>query len=384
MQNTGYFTDLLILFLIVIALIIIYLYTRHYRRPSKGKNNYLEALEFLADNDYKRAIQKFKETVKENTENISAYLRLGNLLRERGFAKNALKIHKDLTLRSGLKPDIQIKVQHSLMLDYEAMGDMEHAIDMANKILSKDSAYSREVSNRLLNYLEKKQDWEAAYDASKTNMKQLSNPQKKRMALYLVFEGLDLMKEDKGRDARIKFKEALKIDAQCTPAYYHLGQSYYLEDRLEDAVREWQSLCQHIPEHAYIAFDALERAWFELGKFTEAEKLYNDMLTTNSENIQAALALAEIYSKKGEYDRALELLDRFESMRPNDPQIISYKIQLLHNKNQYKTASSVALDYFQKQNILISKNYVCQECHYTSEEPLWICPRCKSIDTFKI
>lgn len=384
MQNTNFVTELLIILLILLALGIIYYYTRRIRKGTPSKNNYLAALEHLVDGEYKRAIQKFKEAVREDTENIEAYLRLGDLLRERGMSKNALKIHKDLTFRSSLPEEVVQKVNWSLMLDYEVMGELDKAAEIAQKLLEKDGPYSREAANKLLHYLEQKGEWEEAYNACKKFIKPIPAHLKKRLALYQVFEGLQLMDQDEGRDARIKFKDALKNDPKCAAAYYYLGKSYVQEERLEDAIREWNNLCKKIPEKAHVVFDSLEKAWFELGRFAEAEKLYTDLLSSDGTNVYAALALAEIYDKKGDYDLALDLLERIESNHPDDPRIVGRRIKILFNKGQYKIASSKAIDYFKQHNLLENRKYICQECHYQSIEPLWICPQCKSIDSFNI
>ncbi len=384
MQNTGYYTEFLIIILILVALAVIYYYTRRYRKPTKTANNYLAALEYLVDGDHRRSIQKFKEAVHEDTENINAYLRLGDLLRSRGGANSALRIHKDLMLRSGLTEEFKTRVRHSLLLDYETMGDMEHAAEIADAILKNENLYYRETATKLVTYLEKKQNWDAAFQASKNYFKPLTPPLKKKMALYLVFQGLELINNDEGKESRLKFKEALKLDNECSAAYFYLGKSYYLEDRLEDAVHQWQELCRKVPQQAHIVFDSLERAWFELGKFTEAEKLYSDLLTTNAENIAAAISLAEIYSKKGEYDRALEILDRMDTIKANDARLVSFRIQVLYNKNQYKTATSRAIDFLEAKNYLPGRRYICQECQFKGTEPLWICPQCKSINSFNL
>lgn len=384
MQNTGLLIDILIILLILIALGIVYYYTRRFRKPAGDEDKYLSALEYLLDGENKRAIQKFKEVVRENTEHVNAYLRLGDILRKRGLVNNALKIHRDLTLRSGLEPDFQAKVQRSLMLDYESLGEFEKAAQIAASILKTNGAYQSEMAAKLLGYYEKLRNWEAAYSTGKQHLKGTSTLWRKRIALYQVFEGVQLLEDEQGREARIKFKEALKTDPKCTPAYYYLGESYYIEERLEEAVKEWQELCRKIPEHAHVVFDPLERAWFELGKFTEAEKLYNDILTVDAENVDAALALAEIYNKKGDYDRSLDILDRVENIKPNEPKIIGYRIQTLHSKSQYKTASERALEFFAERNYLDSKKFVCQECQYHTEKPLWICPQCQSIDSFNL
>jgi lipopolysaccharide biosynthesis regulator YciM len=382
MQSSDLLMELLIILLVIAALIIIYYYSKVYRKPKADKSSYLTALEYLADGNEKWAIQKFKETVKEDTENIQAYLRLGDLLRKRGFANNALKIHKDLTFRANLSSEIKAKIQYSLLLDYEATGNYSAAIELANSIIGDEKTFQNEAASRLLNYQEREQKWQEAYLTIKKCFKELTPLLTKKSALYLVFEGLKIQEKGEGREARVKFKEAMKIDPDCAAAYYYLGKSYYLENRLEDAIREWENLCRSLPQKAYLTFKDLERSWFEMGKFTEAEKLYKSILGKDSKNIYATVALAEIYNKKEDYDRALDILDRLSDESQQDPQIVGYKIKVLSHKNQYKQAAHQAMEYFKNRYDLSERRFECQECQYKTNEPIWICPQCKSIDSF--
>ena len=384
MPTNDIINEILILTLVIVAILIIYYITKFYKKPAKGKNTYLEALEHLADGDYKWAIQKFKEVVREDTDNIQAYLRLGDLLRKKGLASNALKIHKDLMLRSNLSSDLKQKIEYSLLLDYESLNDVKMVIKIGNNILNNSQNYSEEVPLKLVKYLEKDEEWEEAFNIIKKYCKTLTNDLKRKLALYRVFEGLNLIEKNEDRDARIKFRESMKLDETCASGYFYLGKSYYSENRLEDAIQAWKNLCEKIPEKAYIAFESLEKAWFDLGKFTEAEKLYKDLWNKYPENVDAALALAEIFDKKGEQDTAVEILNRLEEKVPNNPRINGYRIQYLYNKNQYKVASSYAVDFFRNQSIISDKKFVCNKCNHQSNEPTWICPECKSIDSYNI
>lgn len=382
MQSSDVFMELLIVLLVVAALLIIYYYTRVYRKPQPEKSNYLAALEFLADGNEKWAIQKFKETVREDTENIQAYLRLGDLLRKRGFANNALKIHKDLTFRGNVSDEMKAKIQYSLLLDYEATGNYKAAIELANSIIDNEKFYKNEAATRLLTYLEREGRWQEAYSTIKKCFKDLTSILTKKLALYLVFQGLELQEKNEGREARIKFKEAIKIDPECAAAYYYIGKSYFVEDRLEEAISEWENLCRILPKKAHITFKDLERSWFELGKFTEAEKLYKSILNKDNKNIPATLALAEIYTKKEDFDKALEVLASLNEENQQNPLVIGFRVNIFAHKNQYKQATQHALDFFQKNYKLSERQYECQECQYKSDEPVWICPQCKSIDSF--
>jgi lipopolysaccharide biosynthesis regulator YciM len=382
MQSPDMLTELLIIILVVLSLVIIYYFTRVYKKPKGEKGNYVAALEFLADGNEKWAIQKFKEAVREDSENVEAYLRLGDLLRKKGMASNALKIHKDLTLRSNLSEENRTKIKYSLLLDQEELGNYKSAIDTAMSILEVEKKAATDTAVRLLNYLEKEENWSEASEVLGKYFKDSSTQLERRGALYLIFSGLQIQEKGNGREARIKFKEALKFDNQCAAAYYYLGESYQKENRLEDAIREWERLCEIVPQKSHVAFKSLERAWFDLGKFKEAESFYKNFLEKDPNNSFAAIALAEIYNKKEDYDRAMDVLNKFSEQNLDDPDILGYHIKTLINKTNYKQAANLAHDYFLVNYDLEGLLFTCQECQYTAETPLWICPQCKSIDSF--
>jgi lipopolysaccharide biosynthesis regulator YciM len=383
MQNPDMLTELLIVVLVILVLVIIYYYTRVFRKPKGEKSHYLSALEFLAEGNDKWAIQKFKEAVREDSENIEAYLRLGDLLRKKGMTGNALKIHKDLTLRSNLTSDMKARIQYSLLLDYEEMGSHKNAIDIANTLLENPKTFQKEIAVKVLNHLEKEEEWQQAYNNLKKYFKELTPQMKKKAALYLVFDGLKTQAKGEGKEARIKFKDALKIDPDCVAAFYYIGKSYYHEERIPDAIQEWEKLCESVPQKSYFVFEDLEKAWFDLGKFKEAESLYKGILQRDPSNIHAAIALSEIYYKKEDFDRAIHTLERISEEKPDDPRLLGYRLQILSQKTQYKVASQLAQDYFQKNYQMADFQFICQECQYKTDEPQWICPQCKSLNSFE-
>ena len=79
---------------------------------------YIEALEALLQGDVENAILKLKDLVQYDTNNIRAYLRLGDIFRENQKAEQALKIHQSLILRKRLSKALQSEIYMSLAKDY--------------------------------------------------------------------------------------------------------------------------------------------------------------------------------------------------------------------------------------------------------------------------
>ena len=71
-------------------------------RKSKVKDLYAEGLDLLITGRRKSAYNNFKDIIQKDSDNIKAYLRLGQVLRESGNPSQALKIHRGLKHRRGL------------------------------------------------------------------------------------------------------------------------------------------------------------------------------------------------------------------------------------------------------------------------------------------
>ncbi len=373
--------EIWIFFFAVLAIGGVFLYSLRLKQKQPQSNAYFEALEFIAEGQEAKAIQKLKEAVRQDSENVQAYKILGDLLRKRGMVKHAIRIHKDLTLRGTLTPEQYKDVYYSLLLDYRQAGENSKAIELARKLLAMDKGDTQQIAVTFLDLLEKEGLWKEALEISQKFFRK-SEEHRKRRALYQVFEALKLQEQDKGKDARIQLKEALKTDPDCAAAYYYIGMSYVVEDRLEDAINTWTKLCYNIPSRAYIVFPELEKACFETGAFVEVESIYSRMLERDPKNLEAGLALAEIYLKKGEYDSAMEILKRLEEEIGEDPRLEAFTTRLLFTRGQYKAAAQKAVRFLERQFHWEQKSYTCNQCGYNSSEPLWLCPQCRSINSF--
>ena len=93
------------------------------RRKSKVKDLYAEGLDLLITGRRKSAYKNFKDIIQKDSDNIKAYLRLGQVLREGGNPVQALKIHRGLMHRRNLTHYEQIELHKNLALDYYSSGN---------------------------------------------------------------------------------------------------------------------------------------------------------------------------------------------------------------------------------------------------------------------
>lgn len=332
---------ILILFLAVLSLAFYSAYTRK-KGVQELDSPYLQALKYMAEGENRRAVEMFKEAVRQASDNIDAYIKLGVILRNEGLYKNAIRIHQDLTLRGNLGPLELTEVKKNLVLDYWYLKDYSKAEYYLNQ-LQEDKNQVDWAAPYLIKIFELKEEWNRAFEILQKSSLAGEEKGKNKMALLKVKQGLQLAENQKQKESRVLFKEAQKIDPNCREAYLQLGDSYLRENRTDDAIKVWTDLVKKVPDQAPQAFQRLEKAWFEKGQFSKIEDLYNSILKDNPENLAAILALSEIFRKKGEHAKALKLLETAQKTDLDQAEIKTQMIKIYFDKNQYKDAAELAL-----------------------------------------
>ncbi len=338
---------LIILLLITVALSFLYIYYERKRIRTREDKSYLEGLRYMADGESRRAIEKFKEAVRHDSDNLDAYIKIGVTLRREGLYNNAIRIHKDLMLRGNIAEDAKIEIRKNLALDYWYAKQYEKAEKLLDEI-RQNKALINWVTPYLLKIYEERKEWQKAYDLYEQSDLSDTTQGKQKLAYYKVLDGERVAREKDERAARIVYKEAIKLDKKCAEAYLHLGDSYWNEDRANDAINTWMELCDKVPEKAFLAFERLEKAHYEKGRFSKIEELYQNILQENEDNLEAIISLSDIYRKKGEYNDALKLLQQSLKREIDQDMIQAQMIRVLFDKSQFKEAAKMAVELIER------------------------------------
>ncbi len=338
---------LIILLFITVSLSLLYIYYER-KRVRKGEDtSYLEGLRYMADAENRRAIEKLKEAVRNDSDNLDAYLKIGVILRREGLYNNAIRIHKDLMLRGNIPEVEKVEVRKNLALDYWYARNYDKAETMLEELRENKSLINW-VTPYLIKIYEERKEWQKAYDLfQQSDMAETPNG-KQKLALYKVRDGERVAREKDERSARIMYKEAIKLDKKCAEAYLHLGDSYWNEERANDAINAWNDLCRKVPEQAEMAFGRLERAHYEKGQFSKIEELYQNLLQEDEDNVRAIIALSDIYRKKGEYNDALKLLQQAQKKDTDQDLVQAQMVRVLFDKSQFKESAKMAVELLER------------------------------------
>ncbi len=377
----DYFLALIALSLLLVLILVIF-WTKSKATPKEiAQEIFIEGLMALASGEEKLAYQKFRSVVQQDTENVDAYLKLGDLLRKRGKPEKALQIHRELLVRPSLSDSKRTQVEKSLADDYLATGQLERAAE-ALEALWKKERESPEIGEKLLSVYERLAQWENAVEVDEklTRLKRAASSP--RSALYKVMQGKEETEKENYHSARVAFKEALRYDEKCVPAYLYLGEAYVADGRLDEAVEYWKKSLELVPSAGYLTYPLLEKALFDLGKYGEIIKIYLDILEKNPQEIHTLQALAGIYQKKGNSNLAIETLREILEIKPDHYPALGNLI-LLYSQNGRAQEAKTLVEECQGKISSMENELFCQNCGQTFPSPPWRCPSCKRVNVYQ-
>ncbi|MEE9189742.1 MAG: tetratricopeptide repeat protein, partial [Candidatus Neomarinimicrobiota bacterium] len=272
------------------------------------ESQYTDALNALVRGDKQKAADILRQVVKQDSNHVSAYLQLGNILRGDATSQ-AIKIHQSLTVRPNLSKATNIEIHQALARDYEQAEQVERAKSEAEQILRIDRR-NKWASEFLLRQAETERNWTEATRLAKQIHRIEGNQDISQLAMFQIYQGLDHLSNKEPKTARACFNKAIKIDPELEVPYYHLGNLEEQDRNLVKALEYWEKYIKAANSDLERVFQKIESALFDLGRFSEVENFYRRMLKHHPKNLEAITKLADVLEEKGEQHSAIALIDQ--------------------------------------------------------------------------
>jgi len=317
----------LIIILILIALIAAYPFVRDYLKRKRAPSvPYTEGLSLILDGRDAEAIERLKEAVMIDSNNVDAYLRLADLYHKKGEQERAAKVFERLTVRRNMTSEEEKKVYKRLANYYAETDRIQRAITMLEELTNLDRNNIAHYENLLSLYI-KTERWLDCDELLKKIEKNQSN--KEKVAVYYTEIGTKILHKNP-EDAAKYFKQALSYNRKSIGALVALGDYYYNKKETELAIKIWNELLEYYPQHNYLVRSRLEQAYYDLGQFEEVVNLYEKLLKKAPEDTGLYIALAQIYEKKEDISSAIKLLAKIPAGKKKEtlPQIELAKLYL--------------------------------------------------------
>ena len=325
------------LIIVIVCIVAVYFIATY--KPQKKedlKDLYTEGLDLMVEGHLQGAYQNFKKIITTDTDNVKAYLKLGQVVRDGGNPENALKIHMSLNFRKNLTYYERIELYKNLALDYHKLNKLNHAIEQCERILKINKKNDWALSKLILFYQLNK-DWLNSKKYLELRLQYSGNNDSHKLALYKIQEGRALLLKNDFQSARSCFEDALNINSDCIIAYYFIGDSYSLEsdlaynqseeqknsnnqekydllikdakDLLACAIENWVNYAKLKPESSWMVIHLLRDALFALDRYNEIEVILKDILDSDSDNVDIIAALADYYDHMGDSNSALKIIE---------------------------------------------------------------------------
>jgi lipopolysaccharide biosynthesis regulator YciM len=346
---------------------------------ASSQDHYVAALRQMIEGRREEAFRSLQTAVKTPKAPTDAYIRLGNLLRERGDVSRATQIHQSLTVKGNLTREEKLELYLGLAEDYAALGRSEKSVKTLEMAVKSLSVKDPRVFVKIAHHYHVVGQSETAYEALKEARK-LGGLSDRELALYLNTVAEKLIERQDVREAKRVLQRALKHDPDCAPALVLLGDIALKTDDIDDAIEKWRRAAVLSPQLAETALRKLEKVLFQKGRFGDVEDLYNDIRSVRGGDEAATLALAGFYRKQGRGEEAIQLLEEYLTVFPE-----SVRARLLLTSLFTRYRESETVQQFLDDAIAQSQQprpFVCRVCQFQSKTIRWHCPRCNSFDSF--
>ena len=384
-------TIISIIIILVILSFIAYInfdYSSKYKKTEKDL--YYEALDLLLNGKLKEAYATLLSLIKNDTSNVKAYLKLGQVIREIGNPERALKIHRSLLIRKDLTNYESIELFKNITLDYKDLKRINNSISQCLEIL-KIEKKNEWALLELIDLYKLIDDWNSSQKYLETYQKITGNLDSRILGLYLIKQGQIEFTKNFFIKARSLFEEGLNMHNELGICYKLIGDTYSEESEIEyqksteeedkqhiekakellsKALSMWVKYAQNKPLHSSNVIHLIKDSLFVLDRYSELEHILKDLVERDSNNIGALITLADYYSLQGENEKSISLLDSLKDKEKES--ILARMVRLRIRFNISESVTDEIKDEFNDLTDKLSKTNQIDSFKYEDEDIEWL------------
>ena len=139
------------------------------------------------------------------------------------------------------------------------------------------------------------------------------DPKKKEQVDFLFIEGATQNMQGNPKAAYAQFEEVTKLDAANSAAWYNMAKISFEQQDYREAIRLGKQALTHDKENFWY-YALLADAYERLMDHNNAIGVLRELTEKFPEHRESWLNLSEIYRQSGQFDAAIETLDRFAKL----------------------------------------------------------------------
>lgn len=374
----GAVTVVVVIAVVAVLLVFAGLRRARSRRPAHEETPHQQGLNALIAGDRDAAMRHFARAVRDDPRNTDAYVRLGDLLRERGQMRQAIQIHRELLVKRRLPAQVRCETQKSLAKDLAKAERWKEVLDTL-ATLPRSERSDPTVLAMTRDAHEAVGDFDRALSTHREMLKTKMRPEagEPSPGVYRAHLGLLALKNGDRKRAKAELAAALKEDAGAYLANMHLGDIASLEKDNERAVAYWMKLVTENPECAYLVFERLEKAYFEMGDFGRMMGIYENLVSKSPSNVRALAGLSRMLERKGSIEEALRFAREAVKHETDAREGHRQLIEILARNGRFEEAAEATRSLLDS---LPGKGGqpTCPSCGAPVPERGWRCQSCRS------
>lgn len=341
--------------------------------------HYTQGLHYLASGQLSLALSELVKASREDEDAVDVLQLLSHLQRETGQVERAIQIHQALLARPDLSRAERAHALASLATDFRRAGFLDRADQAFDQALAFDPNNIYALTGRRKAHEDQRQ-WKQAYEVQ-TRLSRLRKADDRLVLGHLQAQmGAEAASAGQAALAEAAFKAALGHDRRVFPAVLGLA-ALHSEREPARAVALLEDAQRTTPEKAYLAFDALERAYAALGEPERFTDMCERLIRQDPRDWRARLALARHLRSQGRLDEAAGLLKRAFESNPHSVLVHLEMLRTLHALGEVGPSAARYLDSAQSA-VFYADPHLCTACHYRADGMLWRCPHCHEWSTF--
>jgi tetratricopeptide (TPR) repeat protein len=332
-------------------------------KPAAAEKEFQRTLELVPDlleprfellklynnqNKNEKVVQIYRDILERNPGNVRAAMELGYYHYAHGRTAEAEEIFKKLGQRSISEFEVIIKtiqlyidkkkydegivilqgmqkavpespdIHHILGVAFYGKKENQSALEHFRKVTPESRFYEDAVIHAAFILSENKQNEEA--------IKLLSDAEKNEPenAEFKYYLGTFYEEDAQFEKAELAIQEALKLEPDNPRYYFRLGVVYDKANKKEASMDAMRKVISLDPKHSN-ALNYLGYTYADLGQnLDEAERLILEALKYKPNDGYITDSLGWVYYKKGEFEKALEYLQKAIGIVPDDPIMLEH------------------------------------------------------------
>ncbi len=349
--------------------------------------SYFKGLNFLLNEQPDQALEALIEAGKQHPEAIELQFALGSLFRRRGEVDRALRVHKELSERSGLTGQQQAAALYETALDYHRSGLLDHAEQILCALLEKHAgseSQHMQVLKLLLDIYEQERNWRRAIDIARmldSDVPQLKRQYGNKIANFLCESAIESHASNHAAEAWQLLDRALAENSHCVRANLLRGEWLALEQKHQDAIATWYKIAVQDPAYLGLAADAMLASFDAQGK---TEQGLSELLQLQQQHpgldLLNALFKATLASAgpQAAYQLVQDDLRHHPTLVGLD-RLLEAQVLAAPENEKPELAMLSALVHAHASRLAV---YLCKGCGFKAKQFYWHCPACGGWDTF--